>query len=151
MMSSATATNKKECPSYKVPLVRVQSHQKDTFGQWFLKCLYIIKIRGDPTTCDYIRSEVEYEALKAHKRRCEATGVKLQGDPSACRCAQLMEELEEVKERLGSVESAVWKHKFEVKSDVKKLQIVIDSSVLVPLLVGLLGVIIGVVVAGMWK
>ncbi|CAN6351961.1 unnamed protein product [Urochloa humidicola] len=146
--SSATATNKKECPSCKVPLVRIQSHQKDTFGQWFLKCPYNIK--GDPTTCDYIRSEVEYEALKAHKRRCEATGVKLQGDPSACRCAQLKEELEEVKERLGSVESAVWKHKFEVKSDAKKLQIVIDLSVLVPLLVGLLGVI-SVVVAGMWK
>lgn len=158
------ASGRRECPYCRVPLVRIQSRQKDTLGQWFLKCPFNIKVRihdilgitcllvalnlsnlmqGDPSTCGFIRSEAEYESLEAHQRRSEAAA----GD---C-CAQLKQELEELKEKLDSVVAELWKQKSEQELESRKMQIVIDSSVVVPLLVGLVGVMFGVVVSGMWN
>lgn len=80
-------------------------------------------MQSDPTTCDYIRPDLEYEALEGRQ-------AKLQGDPSTNCCAQFKEELEYVKQRLDSVVAEVCKQK--CAEDSRKMQIVIDSSVLVP-------------------
>lgn len=85
--------------------------------------------------------------MEAQKRWREGAGPKFQGDGSSC-CAQFKDDLEEVKQKLDSVVSALWKQKDE---EARKFQIVIDSGVVVPLLVGLFGVMMGLVVAGMWK
>lgn len=61
-------------------------------------------MQGDPTTCDNIHPEVEYEAL-------EGRWAKLQGYPSINCCAQIKKELEDVKQRLDSVVAEVWKQK----------------------------------------
>ena len=106
-------------------------------------------------------------ALEIEERRVQS--VK---DAAGVCCADLKEELELVKQTLESVVAEVWKIKMlhvevmpTVKSEVdnknmpavkpkldnKNMQIVLDSSFLAAVFVGFVGVMIGVVVAGMWK
>jgi hypothetical protein len=116
-------------------------------------------MQGDPTTCGFIRSELEYEALEAQERRLE-TGKDASGDSYA----ELKEELQKVKQTLETVVAELWKLKVqpaepkpglnpELKPelDTRKLQLVLGSSVVVPVFVGFVGVLIDVVVAGRWK
>jgi len=76
----------------------------------------------------------------------------------------LKEELQEVKQTLDTVVAELWKLKVqpaelkpglnpELKPelDTRKLQIVLDSSVVAPVFVGFVGVLIAVFVAGRWK
>ena len=93
-------------------------------------------------------------------------------DATGVCCADLKEELELVKQTLDSVVAEVWKIKMlyvevmpavkskvdnknmpavKPKVDNKNMQIVLYSSFLAAVFVGFVGVMIGVVVAGMWK
>lgn len=158
--SSGTAS-RGECPFCFVPLSRIRSKQEDTKDQWFLKCPYNVK--GDPTTCGFIHSEVEYEAAKAHGRRVQMRDVGCLSLVSGEAYAGLKEELDEIhqivdslvcdvlalKVQLGEPKVALVEPKQELET--KKLHIVIDSAPLVPLLVGFVGVVLGVIVAIMWK
>lgn len=103
-------------------------------------------------------------ALEAQEQRLQT--VK---DAAGVCCADLKEELELVKQTLDSVVAKLWKMKMlpievmpavklevnmpAVKPEVdnKNMQIVLDSSFLAAVFVGFVGVLIGVVVAGMWK
>ena len=106
-------------------------------------------------------------ALEIEERRVQS--VK---DAAGVCCADLKEELELVKQTLDSVVAEVWKIKMphvevmpavkpevdnknmpavKPKVDNKNMQIVLDSSFVAVVFVGFVGVIIGVVVAGMWK
>jgi hypothetical protein len=110
-------------------------------------------LQDDETTCPFIHSQVELMALEAKEQRLQ-TGKDVAG---AC-CAG--EELQMLKQTLDSVVAELWKMKMQpvepmpaVKSEVdkKNMQIVLDSSFLAPVVVGFVGVLIGVFVAGMWK
>ena len=92
-------------------------------------------------------------ALEIEERRVQS--VK---DAAGVCCADLKEELELGKQTLDSVVAEVWKIKMlhvevmpAVKPEVdnKNMQIVLDSSFLAAIFVGFVGVMIGVVVAGM--
>jgi len=106
-------------------------------------------------------------ALEIEERRVQS--VK---DAAGVCCADLKEELELVKQTLDSVVGEVWKIKMlhvevmpavkpevdnknmpavKPKVDNKNMQIVLDSSFLAAIFVGFVGVMIGVVVVGMWK
>ena len=106
-------------------------------------------------------------ALEIEERRVQS--VK---DAAGVCCADLKEELELVKQTLDSVVAEVWKIKMlhvevmpamkpevdnknmpivKPKVDNKSMQIVLDSSFVAAVFVGFVGVMIGVVVAGMWK
>ena len=41
---SSTASGRRECPFFHVALVRIQSKQLATKGEWYLKCPYNIKV-----------------------------------------------------------------------------------------------------------
>ncbi|CAN6275125.1 unnamed protein product [Urochloa humidicola] len=142
--SSFMASSKRECPNCHVPLVRIQSKQPATKDQWFLVCPYNVK--GDPTTCAFIRSELQYEALEEKKCRQRAD-KEASGD-----CyAELKEELQELKQTVNSVVDDLWKLKQqppEAKGvvDTRKCHVVLDGSVLYPVVFGFLGVLVGVFV-----
>jgi hypothetical protein len=42
--SSSMASGKRECPYCHVPLVRIQSKQPKTKDEWFVVCLYNVKV-----------------------------------------------------------------------------------------------------------
>jgi ssDNA-binding Zn-finger/Zn-ribbon topoisomerase 1 len=42
--SSSMASGKRECPHCHVPLVWIQSKQPKTKDQWFVVCLYNVKV-----------------------------------------------------------------------------------------------------------
>jgi len=104
-------------------------------------------------------------ALEIEERRVQSVN-----DASGVCCADLKEELELVKQKLDSVVAEVWKIKMphvevmpavkpevdnknmpamKPKVDNKNMQIVLDSSFLAAVYIGFVGVMIGVVVAGM--
>ena len=108
-------------------------------------------MQGDPTTCDYIRLEVENVKLEAQERR-----PKAKKEASCDCCSELKAELQELKQTLDSVVAELWKVKVKHAEPIpesihepkpKPKQIVIDYFVFV----GFVGVLIGVVVACMWK
>jgi hypothetical protein len=112
----------------------------------------VLCIQGDNTTCGFIRNEKECESLEAAERQLE------EGKSASSDCyTELKVELEEVKQTLASVVTELWKLKAlldaEPKTDPKTepkaepKQIVLDFSVFM----GFVGVLIGVVVACMWK
>jgi len=83
---------------------------------------------------------------------------------ASCRLGtEFKKELQEVKQTLDTVVAELWKlkaqpaepkpglnHKLKPELDTRKLQIVLDSSVVAHVFVGVC-VLIGVVVAGRWK
>ena len=92
-------------------------------------------------------------ALEAEERR-----VQLVKDAAGVCCADLKEELELVKQTLDSVVAEVWKIKMlhvevmpavKPKVDNNNMRIVLDSSFVAVVFVGFVGVMIGVVVAGL--
>lgn len=76
-----------DCPYCFVPLIRIKSKQPDTKDQYYIKCPFNVKVnficspislsrillqfctQGDPTACEFIRSEEQCEVW-ARKRRC---------------------------------------------------------------------------------
>lgn len=108
-------------------------------------------VQGDPTTCGFIRPELEYEAPEAKQRRLQ---IAMEGSV-AC-YAELKKELQELKQIVDSIVVDLWKlnvqpAKPKPKVDTRKCQVVLDCSTLSPVVVVCVGVLIGVVVAGLWK
>jgi hypothetical protein len=109
-------------------------------------------VQGDPTTCGFIRSELQFEALEEKKRQLQQTGKEASGD-----CyAELKESLEELKQKVDSVVDDLWKMKqqsAEAKGvvDTRKCHVVFDCSVLSPVAFGFIGVLVGVLVALLLK
>jgi hypothetical protein len=109
-------------------------------------------LQGDPSTCGYIRREVPNVKLETQEQ-----GFKAKMEEASCDCcSELKAELIELKQTVDSVVAEIWKMKVkpaernpgqihEPKPGPK--QIVIDYSIFV----GFVGVLIGVVVACMWK
>jgi hypothetical protein len=60
-------------------------------------------MQGDPSTCGYIHSELQFEALEAKKV------VQAGKDEADHCCTQLKAELVEVKQTLDSVVAELWK------------------------------------------
>jgi septal ring factor EnvC (AmiA/AmiB activator) len=155
------ATGRRECPNCHVPLVRIQSKQPATKDEWFLVCPYNIKVRivhtpdlsallkvfwfddgcvqGDPTTCRFIRSELQYEALEDQKRRQRADN-EVSGD-----CyAELKEELQDLKQTVNGVVHELRKMKAKEGVNNKKCKALLDGSVLLAVVFGVfLGVLVG--------
>lgn len=108
-------------------------------------------MQGDPTTCGFIRSELEYEALEAQERRL-LTGKDAPGD-----CyTELKEELKEVKQTLDTVVAELWKQKVQPAEPKPGLNPELDTRTLgpvfAPVFVGFVGVLlISAVVGGKWK
>lgn len=122
-------------------------------------------MQGDNRTCPFIRSEDEYEASQARARR------QKQGDAGSLvplfgpSYAGLKEELNEFRQILDTLICDVHKIKSvlaepeptlpvaEPKKEVdsKKFEIVVDSSAVGPIFLVLVGVVIGIIVAVMWK
>ena len=109
-------------------------------------------VQGDHTTCGFICSELQIEALEAKECRLQ-TGKETSAD-----CyAELKEELQELKQTVDSVVADLWKLKVQPaepkpEMDTKKCHIVLDCSVVSPVFFGFVGVLIGAfVVAVMWK
>jgi len=108
-------------------------------------------VQGDPTTCGYIRPEVQNVKLEAQEYR-----LKAKKEASGDCCSELKEELQELKRTLDNVVAELWKLKVKPAEPIPKpihepkpkpKQIVIDYSIFV----GFVGVLVGVVVACMWK
>lgn len=107
-------------------------------------------MQGDPTTYEFLISELQYEALGGQQSPLH-TGKEASGD---C-CAQLKEEPEELKQKVNNVVGELWKLKVQPAEpkaivDTRKCQVVLDFSVQ-PIVLGFIGVLIGVIVAGLWK
>ncbi|KAF8683515.1 hypothetical protein HU200_044428 [Digitaria exilis] len=120
--TSAGSSCSGECPKCHVgSLVRIQSKQKNTYGQWFVKCSN--NIWGDPTTCSYIRPVVPNVKSEAQEHGLEA---ELSG--RGC-CSEMKAELKLLNQRINSVVTEVWNLKVAF--------------------VGFVGVVIGVLVAYM--
>ncbi|CAN6284249.1 unnamed protein product [Urochloa humidicola] len=150
--SSFMSSSKRECPHCLVPLVRIQSKQPATKDEWFLVCPYNVK--GDETTCRFIRSELQYEAVEQQKRRQLADK-----GPSVDCYAELKEELEVLKQTINSVVDdlqvlkQIINNVVEAKGvvDTRKCQVVLDGSVLYPVGFCFLCVLVGVVVGTLLK
>ena len=84
-------------------------------------------VQGDHTTCGFICSELQIEALEARESRWQ-TGKETSAD-----CyAELKEELQELKQTVDSVVVDLWKLKVQPTKpelDTKKCHIVLDCSV----------------------
>ncbi|KAG0381268.1 hypothetical protein BDA96_02G119900 [Sorghum bicolor] len=120
--TSAGSSCSGKCPKCHVgSLVRIQSHQPNTYGKWFVKCSE--NIWGDPTTCGYIRPDVQNVKSEAQEHGLEA-------EPSArgC-CSEMKDEVKLLNQRIDSVVTEVWNLKVAF--------------------VGCVGVVIGVLVAYM--
>ncbi|CAO2037880.1 unnamed protein product [Urochloa humidicola] len=99
MASSSMASGSKgnqlqliECPSCGVPVVKIRSNQKETYGQFFFKCPNNIK--GDPSTCGFIRSEQQYESYVHGLERNKNDEVEWARDGNKVlrwQCAELMQ------------------------------------------------------------
>jgi hypothetical protein len=107
-------------------------------------------VQGDPTTCGFIRSELQYEAQQEQKWQ-RRTGKEARG---GC-YAELKEEMQELKQTLHSVVDDLWKLKqqlVEAKGvDNRKCHVVLDHSMLLSVCFGFLGVLSGVLVARLFK
>jgi hypothetical protein len=104
-------------------------------------------VQGDPTTCGYIHPEVPNVKLEAQEHR-----FKAKQEASCDCCSELKAELEELKQTLDSVVADLWTLKVKPAEPIHEpkpgpKQIVIDYFVFV----GFVGVLIGVVLAYMWK
>jgi hypothetical protein len=108
-------------------------------------------VQGDPTTCGYIRPEVPNVKLEGEEHR-----LKAKKDVSCDCCSELKAELQELKQTLDSVVVELWTLKVKPAEPISEpihepkpgpKHIMIDYSVFV----GFIGVLIGVVVAYMWK
>ena len=77
-------------------------------------------MQGDPTTCGFIRDELENEALEAQECRLQI-GKDVVGDGYA----KLNEELQEVKQILDTFVAKLWKPKVQpaepTEVDTRKL------------------------------
>ena len=94
-------------------------------------------VQVDHTTCGFICSELQIEALEAKERRLQ-TGKETSAD-----CyAELKEELQELKQTVDSVVADLWKLKVQPAEskpelDTKKCHIVLDCSVVSPVFLAL--------------
>lgn len=110
-------------------------------------------VLGDPTTCGFIRLELQYDAdVSEAKQHMLQTAM----EASVGSYAELKEELEEVKQTVDSVVVELWKLKVKPAEpkpevDTRKCQVVLDCSALSTIVVVFVGVFIGVVVARLWK
>jgi hypothetical protein len=105
------------------------------------------EVQGDPTTCGYIRLEVVKVKLEAQEQR-----LKAKKEASGECCSEMKEELQELKQTVDSVVAELWQLKMKFAEPIHEpkpaaKQIVIDYSVFV----GIVGVVIGVVLACLWK
>ncbi|CAO2184802.1 unnamed protein product [Urochloa humidicola] len=146
-----------ECPHCCVRVVKIKSKQRETYGQLFFKCPNNIK--GDSTTCGFIRSEEEYEAfVRAVEEREE--GLKhLQHNLDGADCLDEMKhELGEMKHQLGEMRQLVdmavgdvWTLKMQMcdlKQNTCEGKKGIDIGVAV---VGVVGVVFGILMTLLWK
>jgi len=85
-------------------------------------------VQGDPTTCGFIRSELQFEALEEKQRR-QQTDKQASGDYYA----ELKQELEELKQIVNSVVADLWKLKVQLQPveskavvDTRKCHVVLD-------------------------
>ena len=86
-------------------------------------------VQGDHTTCGFICSELQIEALEARESQWQ-TGKETSADCYAV----LKEELQELKQTMDSVVADLWKLKVQPvepmpELDMKKCHIVLDCSV----------------------
>jgi hypothetical protein len=99
-------------------------------------------VQGDPTTCSYIRSEAQYEAALEDQKQQQWKGAS-----EGC-CAELKEELRELKQTIASVADDMCKLKQGLDVSTKCY---VDSSVVLAVSSGFVGIVVSVLVCQVFK
>ncbi|CAO2038641.1 unnamed protein product [Urochloa humidicola] len=157
MASSSTASGSRgnqlrfiDCPSCGVPVVKIRSKQKETYGQFFFKCPNNIK--GDPSTCGFIRSEQQYEFYVRGLERNQNDELEWAGDGNEVlrwQCAELMQATGMLKQQVDMALTEIRSLKNEISAmKENKETFVMHVAVAVTRCVG---VLIGLFVRAMWK
>ncbi|CAN6294033.1 unnamed protein product [Urochloa humidicola] len=133
-----------ECPSCGVPVVKIRSKQKETYGQFFFKCPNNIK--GDPRTCGFIRSEEEYESYLHGLESKDVDEVQCfrEGDDVLrWQCLELRQEIGMMKQQLDLALLEIGKLKMQI-CEVKEQKKAFFMNISVAL-AGCVGLVIGFV------
>ncbi|CAL4955249.1 unnamed protein product [Urochloa decumbens] len=139
-----------ECPKCGVPVVKIRSKQKETYGELFFKCPNNIK--GDSRTCGFIRSEEEYESYLHSLERKEVDEVQCFGDGHEVlrwQCLELRQDLGMMKQQLDVAVleiSNIQKEISELKEQRKAF--FMNNPVAVA---GCVGLVIGLLMRALWK
>jgi hypothetical protein len=99
-------------------------------------------VQGDPITCSYIRSKAQYEAALEDQKRQQWKGAS-----KGC-YAEMKEELQELKQTNASVADDLSKLKQGL--DVSR-KCYVDSSVVLSVSCGFVGIVVGVLLCQMFK
>ncbi|CAN6272415.1 unnamed protein product [Urochloa humidicola] len=142
-----------ECPHCCVRVVKIKSKQRETYDQVFFKCPNNIK--GDQTTCGFIRSEAEYEAYVCGIEECQE-GLKhhlynLEVLDEADCLGEMKHQLGEMRQLVDRALGDVWSMKMqicELKQQMCEGKKGFDIGFAV---VGVVGVVFGILVTLMWK
>ncbi|CAL5050856.1 unnamed protein product [Urochloa decumbens] len=139
-----------DCPKCGVPVVKIRSKQRETYGQFFFKCPN--NIREDLRTCRFIRSEKEYESYvrgletKAIvEGQCFADG----NDLVRWQCVELMQETGKMKQQIDMALAEIGNLKMQI-SEMKQEKKANFMHVSVAL-AGCVGVVVGMLVLAMLK
>ncbi|CAL4958064.1 unnamed protein product [Urochloa decumbens] len=154
-----------DCPRCGVPVVKIRSKQRETYGQFFFKCPN--NIREDSRTCGFIRSEQQYEMyVRGLEKRnaivegqCMETKAIVGGqcigdgndgnDVVRWQCVELMQETGMLKKQIDMALGEIANLKMQI-SEMKeeKKAFVMHVSVA---LAGFVGLLVGMLVIAMWK
>ncbi|CAL5073322.1 unnamed protein product [Urochloa decumbens] len=149
-----------ECPNCCVRVVKIKSKQRETYDQVFFKCPN--NIRGDSTTCGFIRSEKEYEAfVRGIEEREQGLKHQLYNlevlDEAEClgEMNEMKHQLGEMKHQLGEMRQLVDRALGEVwtmKMQICELQQkTCEGKKGFDIGFAVVGVVFGIFVTLMWK
>ncbi|WVZ68429.1 hypothetical protein U9M48_017366 [Paspalum notatum var. saurae] len=134
------------CPHCRVPVIRITSKKKETYGEVFFKCPNNVK--DDPTTCGWIRSEQQYVHALA-KAADEVREEVRHGDVNSKLKVELSDmklQMEEFKHQFDSAVTEIWKMKVQMAELKHQLSVRHDSALVCAICVSLL---VGFVVSKM--
>ncbi|CAN6351552.1 unnamed protein product [Urochloa humidicola] len=142
-----------ECPQCCVRLIKIKSKQRETYGQVFFKCPNNIK--GDLTTCGFIRSEKEYEAyicgIEERQEGLKRQLYNLEVLDEADSLGEMKYQLSEMRQLVDKALGEVLSMKMEICELKQQICVGKKGFDIGFAVVGVVGVVFGILVTLMWK
>ncbi|CAL4947848.1 unnamed protein product [Urochloa decumbens] len=146
-----------ECPSCGIPVIKIRSKQKETYGELFFKCPNNIK--EDSRTCGFIRSEGQYEFYvrglekkdRGLEKKDEDEGHHFGDGNDVLRWQwfELKQEVGMMKQQVDTAAVEIGNLKMQIyELKEQKAAFLMSISVAVA---GLVGLLVGLLVRAMWK